>query len=139
MAEEFIKSRKPTLFAVCWDQVDHAGHTIGHDTPEYYQSLSEVDGYIGRVIQALKDAGIYDQTIIIVTADHGGIGQGHGGKTLREMEHTFIIAGPGIKSGNIITEPMMQYDTAATIAYIFGLETPRSWVGRPALSAFKKK
>ena len=139
MAVEFIKSKKPTLLAVCWDQVDHTGHKIGHDTPEYYLSLSEVDGYIGRVIQALKDAGIYDQTIIIVTADHGGIGQGHGGKTLREMEHPFIIAGPGIKSGNIITEPMMQYDTAATIAYIFGLETPRSWVGRPALSAFKKK
>ena len=139
MAEEFIKSRKPTLFAVCWDQVDYAGHTIGHDTPEYYQSLAEVDGYIGRVIQALKDAGIYDQTIVIVTADHGGIGKGHGGKTLNEMEHPFIIAGPGVQPGSVITEPMMQYDTAATIAFIFGLETPRSWVGRPALSAFKKK
>lgn len=138
MAEAFIRDKKPTLFAVCWDQVDHTGHTIGHDTPEYYQSLAEIDVLIGRVIQALKDAGIYEQTVIIVTADHGGIGKGHGGKTLNEMEHPFIIAGRGIKSGNIITEPMMQYDTAATIAYILGLETPRSWVGRPALSAFKK-
>ena len=33
---------------------------------------------------------------------------------------------------------MMQFDTAATIAYIFGLTPPRSWVGRPVLSVFSK-
>ena len=137
MAERFIIERKPTLFAVCWDQLDHTGHSVGHDTPEYYQTLAELDVYVGRLVQALKTAGIYDQTIIIVTADHGGKEKGHGGKTLLEMEHPFIISGPGIRKGLVIEEPMMQYDTAATLAYIFGLATPRSWMGRPVLSVFK--
>jgi arylsulfatase A-like enzyme len=100
--------------------------------------LAELDVYVGRLIQALKTAGIYDDTIVILTADHGGKEKGHGGKTLLEMEHPFIICGHGIRSGLVIDEPMMQYDTAATIAYIFGLATPRSWVGRPVLSVFAK-
>ena len=137
MAERFIIDRKPTLMAVCWDQLDHVGHAIGHDTPEYYNCLASLDVYVGRLIQALKTAGIYDDTVIIMTADHGGKDKGHGGKTLLEMEHPFIICGPGIRSGVEIIEPMMQYDTAATIAYIFGLTTPRTWIGRPVLSVFE--
>lgn len=137
MAERFIIERKPTLLAVCWDQLDHTGHSVGHDTPEYYRTLSHLDGLIGRLMQALKTAGIYDDTIIIITADHGGIEKGHGGKTLAELEIPFIICGKNIKQGGIIEEPMMQYDTAATIAHIFVLTPPRSWIGRPTLSAFK--
>ena len=72
MAEEFIKQRKPTLLAVCWDQLDHTGHANGHYTPAYYQTLSELDVQVGRLIEALKQAGIYDDTVIIITADHGG-------------------------------------------------------------------
>ena len=56
---------------------------------------------------------------------------------LAELETPFIICGKRIKQGGIIDEPMMQYDTAATIAHIFGLVPPRCWIGRPALSAFK--
>ena len=137
MAEQFITERRPTLFAVCWDQLDHTGHAIGHDTPEYYQTLAHLDTLIGRLIQSLKTAGIYDDTVIIVTADHGGKEKGHGGKDLLEMEHPFIICGKGIRQGAVIPGTLMQYDTAATIAHIFSLTTPQSWIGRPALSAFE--
>lgn len=137
MAERFIIDRKPTLLAVCWDQLDHTGHKIGHDTPEYYDKLAQLDVYIGRLLQALKTAGIADRTIVILTSDHGGVDKGHGGKTLLEMEHPFIIYGPGIRADVEIIQPMMQYDTAATIAYILGLDTPRSWIGRPVLEAFE--
>lgn len=30
----------------------------------------------------------------------------------------------------------MTFDTAATIAYIFGLKTPQVWIGRPVEEAF---
>lgn len=62
MTEEYIKTRKPNLLAVIYDQIDHTGHAAGHDTPAYYETLSRVDGYIGRIVQALKDEGIYDIT-----------------------------------------------------------------------------
>jgi len=136
MAEKYIKEKRPTFLSVCYDQIDHVGHAIGHDTPAYYDVLASLDKQIGRLIQALKDAGIYDNTIIMVTADHGGIGRSHGGQTLMEMEIPFIICGKNVKKGMKITDTMIQYDTAATIAEVFGLKRPQCWRGVPMYSVF---
>lgn len=138
MSEEYIKTQKPNLLAIIFDQIDHTGHAIGHDTPAYYETLSRVDGYIGRIIQALKDAGIYDDTIILITSDHGGVGTRHGGKSLAELEVPFIIFGKNIKTTGEFWETMMQFDTAATIADIFSLKTPQCWRGQSMKQVFKK-
>lgn len=136
MAEQAIADRKPALLAVCFDQLDHTGHAIGHDTPEYYATLERIDTYVGRIVEATRRAGTYDDTIFLMTADHGGTGKGHGGITLAEMEIPFIIAGRGVRRGGAFSERMMQYDTAATLAYIFGLAQPQAWTGRPMTHVF---
>ena len=138
MAEKYIKEKKPTFLAVCYDQIDHVGHAIGHDTPAYYDVLARVDKQIGRIIQALKDAGIYDDTIILVTADHGGIGRSHGGQSLLEMEIPFIVYGKNIRKGVELKDVVIQYDTAATIAEVFGLKRPQAWRGLPIYSVFER-
>lgn len=137
MACDYIKTNKPNLTAICFDNPDHVGHADGHDTPAYYAKLKELDGYIGTIINAMKEAGIYDNSIIIVTADHGGINKGHGGKTMMEMETPFIIAGKNIKKSGEFSESMMQFDCASTIAAIFGLQQPQVWIGRPMTQVFK--
>lgn len=137
MAESYIKEKHPKLLAVCFDNPDHVGHVSGHDTPAYYANLKELDRYIGRIIQAVKKAGMLKETIFIITADHGGINKGHGGKTMAEMETPFIISGKGIKKAGEFSASMMQFDVASTIAYIFGLEQPQVWIGRPMKQVFK--
>lgn len=137
-AADYIKKAHPNLLAVIIDNPDHIGHAAGHDTPEYYAVLKELDKYVGQIVNAIKEAGMLDETIFIVTADHGGINKGHGGKTMEEMETAFIISGKNIKKGHEITESMMQFDVASTIAHIFKLEQPQVWIGRPVLSAFEK-
>lgn len=137
-AADYIKKAHPNLLAVIIDNPDHIGHAAGHDTPEYYVVLKELDKYVGQIVNAVKEAGMLDETIFIVTADHGGINKGHGGKTMEEMETAFIISGKNIKKGHEITESMMQFDVASTIAHIFKLEQPQVWIGRPVLSAFEK-
>lgn len=139
MAAEYIKTKKPTLAAICFDNPDHSGHTDGHDTPGYYATLKQLDVYVGRIIDALKEAGIYDNTAIIITADHGGIDKGHGGRTMMEMETPFIISGKGIRKGGEFKESMMQYDVAATIAALLGLEQPQVWVGRPMTQVIEER
>ena len=134
-AVEYIKNTKPDLLFIHFDGVDAAGHGIGWGTPAYYQAVQTVDTRIGQIIQAVKDAGIAKNTVLLVTADHGGINQGHGGKTLQEMEIPWIIYGKEIKKGEL-TQSIMTYDTAATIAWIFGLKTPQVWIGRPVKTAF---
>lgn len=137
MACAYIKEKKPVLAAFIYDNPDHVGHAIGHDTPEYYANLKELDSYVGEIVEAAKEAGIYENTIFIVTADHGGINKGHGGKSLMEMETPFIIAGKGIKKGIKIEDSMMQYDCASTIARIFNLVQPQVWIGRPMNEIFE--
>ena len=138
MAEKYIKENKPQLLAICFDSPDHTGHVDGHDTPAYYAKLVELDGYLARIVKAVEDAGIIDDTVFIITSDHGGINKGHGGKTWEEMETPLIVAGKGIRTGGVqLSESIVQYDVAATMAYILRLKQPQAWVGRPILSLFK--
>lgn len=137
-AIDYIKSHKPTFLNIVYDALDHTGHSAGHDTPGYYQKLEEIDGYVGEIMNAIKEADIWDNTIIIVTADHGGINKGHGGRTMEEMETPFIIYGKGIKEKFEIPESMMQFDIASTIAYLYGLQQPQVWIGRPMTSISQK-
>lgn len=137
MACTYIKEKKPMLAGIVFDNPDHVGHDSGHDTPQYYANLKELDKYVGEIIEATKESGIYDNTIFIVTSDHGGINKGHGGKTLMELETPFIIAGKGIRKGITIEQSMMQFDCASTIARIFRLEQPQVWIGRPMMEVFE--
>lgn len=132
MACKYITDKKPTMTLIVFDNPDHVGHADGHDTPAYYANIKQLDSYIGRIVEAVKKAGIYDDTIFIITADHGGIEKGHGGKTMMEMETPFIIAGKNIKNGYCFDDiSMMQFDCASTVAEIFNLKQPQVWIGRP--------
>ncbi|NIG53513.1 alkaline phosphatase [Chitinophaga sp. Cy-1792] len=136
-AVSYIKEKKPDFLFVHFDQPDGVGHGIGHNTPEYYDQVKKNDELLGQILQAVKDAGMWDNTIILLTADHGGIKKGHGGKTMEEMQIPWIIRGPGVKANTQLKSSVMTYDTAATLAWIFGLKTPQVWIGRPVTEAFK--
>ncbi|MEA5258378.1 alkaline phosphatase [Arcicella aquatica] len=133
----YIKEKKPNFLFIHFGEVDHVGHSIGHDTPEYYQSVEKTDTYLGKIIQSIKDAGIAEKTVIIFTADHGGINKNHGSISMQEMQIPWIIAGPGIKTNHEVTESVMTFDTAATIAKLFKLKQPQVWIGKPVMDAFK--
>lgn len=44
----------------------------------YYACITGVDEHVGRIVQALKDCGVYDNTLIVFTSDHGVCMGGHG-------------------------------------------------------------
>ncbi|GHV05887.1 phosphodiesterase [Spirochaetia bacterium] len=135
----YIKNEKPTLTLIVFDEPDHTGHTAGHDTDAYYAKLTELDGYIHIIEQAVKDAGIYNDTIFIFSADHGGIGLGHGGDTPEERQIPFIMYGKNIKKGYNILSSVMIYDIAPTIAASFNLILPDVWIGHSVNEVYKKE
>lgn len=137
IAAAYILKEKPTFCFVHLDHVDHAGHESGHGSPAYYASVAKADSLIGQILAAVKAAGIADETLVVVSADHGGIGLGHGGLTLAEMEIPFILWGKGIKKGFQIPTPVYQYDNAATLAFAFGIQQPYAWIGRAVQCAFE--
>ncbi len=135
-AVAYLKEERPQFTFIHLDHVDHAGHTHGHGTPEYYQSVAEADRLIGLVLEGLKEAGIAEKTVVLVTSDHGGKGKGHGGATMAEIEIPWILHGPGVAVGKELATPVNTYDTAATVATIFGLDVPGCWIARPVAEAF---
>lgn len=136
MGVKIIKNEKPLFTFIHLSEPDNTGHAIGHNTAAYYKQLEKVDERIGTIMQAIKDAGIEKETIVILSSDHGGIGTGHGGKSLAEVEIPWFIYGPGIKKNHEIKDVIITYDTAATIAWILGLKTPQSWRGKAVLDSF---
>jgi len=132
----FLKGQRPTLLFIHLDHVDHAGHQHGHGTPQYDSAVEEADRLIGLVLAALRDSGMADHSLVLVTSDHGGKGKGHGGSTMGEIEIPWIIQGRGVVPGRELPATVNTYDTAATIAYALGLTPPKGWIGRPVLDAF---
>jgi predicted AlkP superfamily pyrophosphatase or phosphodiesterase len=66
-----IKTYKPNLTAIHFVCVDHFEHSEGRDGPMVRKAVEQADCGVGRILEALKAAGILDSTAIIVTGDHG--------------------------------------------------------------------
>lgn len=134
---DYIKTSKPTFLFVHLHDVDSVGHKVGHDTPEYYGAIERTDTHIGEILQAIKDAGIEKETVVIFTADHGGINKGHGSISMEEMEIPWIVTGRGIRKNHEVQQSVMTFDTAATIAALFRLTPPQVWIARTVKEIFQ--
>lgn len=84
-AAEFIRSNNDSNFYLRthFTEPDYAGHVYRESvdnqiSPQYKQGLIECDEALGLIIDALKDTGIYNETVILVSTDHGFKGVGHG-------------------------------------------------------------
>jgi predicted AlkP superfamily pyrophosphatase or phosphodiesterase len=131
-AAAYLQERRPDLLFVHFADPDSAGHANGWGSPEQVRALEDVDRAIGRLLTALRKAGVEQETGIIVTADHGGHGRSHGSDSLEDTTIPWICAGPGVRANNELTTPVRTYDTAATAAALLGLPRPAVWDGRPA-------
>ncbi len=136
-AAAIIKSQKPVFTFIHFHQPDVVGHNIGHHTPEYFAELKKADVRIGKIVNAVQEAGIAEHTVILVTADHGGKDKGHGGKSLNEVQVPWIVYGKGVQRGRQLNSTIITYDTGATIAWLLKLKPPQSWRGKAVTEAFK--
>ncbi|MGB0505940.1 MAG: sulfatase-like hydrolase/transferase [Pikeienuella sp.] len=107
----------------------------------YYGLTSAVDHNVGRILKALTDAGLSDDTTVIYTSDHGdNVGaRGLWGKSNFYEESAavpMIMAGPGVNTGETAT-PVSLIDISQTIVHHFDAETPKDDRGdRPGASLY---
>jgi len=110
----------------------------GYDTGVLY-----ADHYVGRVVQKLQAAGVYDQTAIIISADHGenlgelGIYAEHATADDATCHIPLIIAWPGGKQGVIADGLHYQLDLAPTLMELMGAAPSPIWNGEDFASAMK--
>lgn len=108
----------------------------------YYGMISEVDFQIGRILQALKDSGKWENTIIVFAGDNGlAVGQ-HGLLGKQNLyDHSIrvplVISGPGIGQNARNRAYCYLLDVFPTLCDLAGLETPGSVTGKSLLPALE--
>ena len=90
----------------------------------YFANVSYFDSKIGLLTQTLEETGELDNTIVIVTADHGDmLGERGLWYKMNFFEHSaripLVMAGPGIKTGSV-TNPCSLVDMLPTMIDIGG-------------------
>jgi predicted AlkP superfamily phosphohydrolase/phosphomutase len=87
-------------FIAIYDPVpDHMGHSYGSSSPEYREAIEDADYHIGRLVENLKELGVYENTLIVITPDHGMTGTSHGYGFATDMRIFSVWHGLGVKRG----------------------------------------
>ncbi|AGA25154.1 sulfatase-like hydrolase/transferase [Singulisphaera acidiphila] len=101
---------------------------------EYYACVTELDHQVGRVVEALKTAGRWDNTVVVFTSDQGlAVGGRHGlmGKQnlYEHVKPPLILAGPGIPKGRSAALVYL-YDLFPTLCGLTGVPLPAGLDGQ---------
>ena len=112
------------------------------DTPEtreelaqYYQSCARIDQGLGRLIEILKEADLYDKTLIVFTSDHGMAFSG-GKTTVYEggLQVPFVVRNPYEKNRGVVSNAMISHIdiTPSLLDFAGGLDAkmngPKKWI-----------
>lgn len=123
--------------------VDAADLDLGRVRRLYAGDVHSADRHLGAVLQLLRDHGLYDDALIIVTSDHGeNLGE-HGfldhqfGVFDTLIEIPLVVRAPGPAATGVRNDPVMITDIYATVLDAAGIrgdtETlhSRSLLGKP--------
>jgi arylsulfatase len=115
-----------------WNGVDYTEFTTAHKKKirAYYTALvKQIDDKVGEIIQALKDTGKWDNTIVIFCSDHGDYLGDHGliGKGTFFESSTkvpLIVRVPDLGESRVHEGPASVSDITATLLHYGGAEIP---------------
>lgn len=104
----------------------------------YEGEVAFCDAHIGRLLDWLRDTGLYENTMIVLTGDHGEEffehgGWWHGTTLYEEQIHIPLIIKPGnlALAGTIVNRPVRHIDIAPTVLDSIGEGIPKIWQGSP--------
>lgn len=104
----------------------------------YYGCVTFMDQQVGRLLAALDESGLSDQTIFAYTSDHGEM-LGKFGMWWKcslyedSARIPMVVAGPGFPKGQVVETPVDLHDLQATFFHATGKlrERPDGWQGTP--------
>ena len=129
----FVQAHTPRVYAAAgftaeeWRRFRH----------QYFRIVEKVDAEVGRLLDAVRDAGRWEDTLILLTSDHG---DGHGahrwnGKTAlweEVIRIPLLACGPGVRGPGRVEERLVSngLDLLPTICEAAGAAAPADLPGR---------
>ncbi|CAM3800480.1 Type I phosphodiesterase/nucleotide pyrophosphatase [Mesobacillus thioparans] len=71
--EETIKTKKPELMLIHFVDLDSQRHMHGFSSKEAQDALHRHDHRLGKILEATKEAGIYENTTFVLLGDHSAL------------------------------------------------------------------
>jgi len=109
----------------------------------YDCGVAYADLWCGKVLDALAEKGVLDDTIVIITSDHGetlgelGVIGDHQTADHIVSRVPMIVRYPGLPGGRVDDALHNQVDIAATLVELLGGDVPDFWDGRSFADAFR--
>ncbi|MCM1543736.1 MAG: sulfatase-like hydrolase/transferase [Ruminococcus sp.] len=102
--------------------------------PDYLSAINRLDYNVGKLVEKLKQLGIYDNTVIIYTSDHGSHFKTRNAEYKRSCHesstHTPLIISGGSFKGGITHENLTSLiDIPPTLLSLAGIDIPESYEG----------
>ncbi len=103
---------------------------LAHMTANYFGMISLIDHNVGRIMNALRDLDLEEDTLVVYTTDHGEFLGDHGLYLKGPMAYEgvlrvgMVLAGPDVPRGKVVTDPVSTLDLAATFCDYAGLGLP---------------
>ena len=106
-------------------------HKVRENLAELEASCSSADKAFGRIVKAVDNCGMTDNTIVIFTVDHG-IDFPHAKYTLYNpgIETALLMHIPGVDGGKVYKEMISNVDFVPTILDFLDIEIPENIQGR---------
>ena len=121
-ARNCLVDEQPNLMLVHLAGVDRAGHRFGWRQDKQEEALRVADVSLGSLISIIDRGGLRGPSIVIVTADHGGLGRDHRRRVGANTTVPWILWGDGVTHTTL--PPMSVTATAATALHALGLDVP---------------
>lgn len=112
---------------------------VREDLADYFGEAQSFDAALGRLIAKLEAVGELDNTLIVVSGDHGAPGFPHGKCNLYDFGSSVPLAirGAGTKGGRVVDDLISLTDLAPTFLELGGLKPPEVMTGRSFVSLLK--
>ena len=115
--------------------------TVREDIADYLGEVQAFDAGLGVLLEELTQAGIYDNTLIAVSGDHGPAGFPHGKCNLYDFgtRVSLAVSGPNVQGGRLVDDLVSLPDLAPTFLEAGGVEPPAVMTARSLWSVLQAK
>jgi arylsulfatase A-like enzyme len=106
------------------------------DQSQYDGGIAYLDASLGDLFRQLRELGLYDNTMLVVTSDHGqSFGEktlvGHGTSVYQEQVHVpLIIKYPRLREAKVVDDLVSHIDILPTVLDALGYPVPKTLPGR---------